>query len=201
MSYPPQPEQPGYGQNGGYPDHPGGYGPPPGGDPNYGPPSGPQPGYGPQAGPQPGYASQSGPQPGYGQGYQQPQYPAPMYGYQQPYGHPGGQYAPSADDRTMALVAHLGGLLTGFLLPLILFLVKKEESPFVRDQAAQAFNFQITMLIGYVISWVLMFVIIGLLTILVVFACAVIFAIIAAVAANKGEWYRYPKALAIPMLQ
>ncbi|GAB3459565.1 hypothetical protein GCM10027570_43800 [Streptomonospora sediminis] len=197
MSYPPQPNQPNGGQ-GDYQNYPGGYGPPPGVDPNYGPQSGPQPGYG------PGYpGQQSGPQPGYGQhpGYgQQPGYPpVPAAGYQQPYGQPGGEYPPNSEERTMALIAHLGGLFTTWLLPLILYLVKKDESPFVRNQAAQAFNFQMTMFIGQVVSWVLMFVIIGIFTWLAVIVVAIIFSIMAAVAANKGEWYKYP--MTIPMLK
>ncbi|MUL40191.1 DUF4870 domain-containing protein [Streptomonospora sp. PA3] len=188
MSYPPQPDQP-YGggqQPGGYPNHPGGYNPPPGYDPNYGPPSGPQPGYGPQSGPQPGYG--------------QPQYPAPVP-YQQGYGQPGGYGAPSSDDRTMGMAAHIGGLFTGFLLPLILYLVKKDESPFIRHQSAQAFNFQVTMAIGYIVSSILMIVIIGIFTLFAVLICSVIFAIMAGVAANKGEWYEYPKWLAFPMMK
>ncbi|GAA4888207.1 DUF4870 domain-containing protein [Streptomonospora salina] len=173
MSYPPQPDEP----YGGQPDHPGGYGPPPGVDPQYGP--------------------QSGPQPGYGQGYPgQPHYPAQMPGYQQP----GGHYPPSSDDRTLALVAHLGGIFTSWILPLILYLVKKDESPYVRHQAAQAFNFQMTMFIAQLVSYILMILIVGFLTIVAVFACAIAFGVIAAVASNKGEWYTYPKMLAIPML-
>ncbi|GAA4933356.1 hypothetical protein GCM10023224_12090 [Streptomonospora halophila] len=202
MSYPPQPDQPhggGQQQPGGYPNYPGGYSPPPGVDPNYGPQSGPQQGYG--TGPQPGYGQQ--PYPG-----GQPQYPAPVQGYQQGYhqqgyqqgyGQPGGQYNPSADERQMALITHLGGLLTTWVLPLIMYFVKKDESPYIRHQAAQAFNFQMTMFIGQLVSYLLMIVIIGFITIFAVIAVAVIFAIIAAVASNKGEWYKYP--MAIPMLK
>lgn len=193
MSYPPQPDQP----YGGQPDYPGGYNPPPGVDPNYGPQSGPQPGYGPQSGYGQGYPGQ--PQPGYGQGYPgQPQPGQPVPAYPQGYGQGGGQYMPSSDDRTLALVAHLGGIFTSWILPLVIYLVKKDESPYVRHQAAQAFNFQMTMFIGQIVSYILMFLIIGFLTIFAVIACAIIFAIIAAVASNKGEWYKYP--MSIPMM-
>ncbi|MFD0773662.1 DUF4870 domain-containing protein [Streptomonospora algeriensis] len=174
MSYPPQPDQPYGGQPDGSPNHPGGYSPPPGANPPYGP--------------------QSGPQPGYGQGYPG----QPMPGYPQGYGQGDGQYMPSSDDRTMALLAHIGGIFTSWVLPLILYLVKKDESPYVRHQAAQAFNFQMTMFIGQLVSYLLMVLIIGFITIFAVVACAIIFAVIAAVASNKGEWYKYP--IAIPML-
>ncbi|WP_046470981.1 DUF4870 domain-containing protein [Allosalinactinospora lopnorensis] len=166
--------------------YPGGYGPPPGGNPGYGSPSGPYPGYGGQ------YPGQYP-----GQGGQMPQPPYQGQYYQQPYTQgPGGPV--SSDDRTMGLIIHLGGFLLGFLLPLVLYLVKKDESPWVRYHAAQAFNFQMTMLIGIIVSSILMVVIIGILLLPVVLIADLVFAILAAVAANRGEWYRYP--VAIPML-
>ncbi|MDA8372188.1 MAG: DUF4870 domain-containing protein [Nocardiopsaceae bacterium] len=180
MSYP----QPPYGGPNDPNQYPGGYSPLPGGDPGYGPPSGQQPAQGWPAAP-------SGPQQPYPGQYQQP-YPG------QQYQQPGGPA--SSDDRTMAMLAHLGGILFGFLAPLIIYFVKKDESPFVRDQAARAFNFQITMTIGHIVSWVLMFVFIGFLTWFAVIILALVYSIMGAVAANKGEWFRYPGWLAIPML-
>ena len=92
----------------------------------------------------------------------------------------------------MAMLAHLLGILTGFLGPLILYLVKKDESPYVRDQAAQALNFQILTFFAYTVSFVLVFVGIGLLLLPLVWVGSLIFHIIAAMAANRGENYRYP---------
>lgn len=192
MSYPngPSPEDP-YSQQGGQPsggypapDQSGGYPPPPQGPPGYG-----------QGGPPPGY-EQGGyppPPPGYDQG---------GYAQQGQYGgyapHPGMQGSsattgqPNQDERTMGLLSHLSGILLGFLGPLIFFLIKKDESPFVRDQAAQALNFQFILLIGYVIAMVLYIIFIGALLQLALWVCAVVFGILGGVAANKGEWYRYP---------
>ncbi|MDS1271176.1 DUF4870 domain-containing protein [Lipingzhangella sp. LS1_29] len=111
-------------------------------------------------------------------------------GYQAGQGHPGGPQ--NSDEPMMGLFCHLGGLLLGFVVPLILYLVKKDESPFIRHHAAEALNFQITVLIGYLVSLVLMLVLIGLLTFFVVLVVDIIFCILAALAANRGEWYRYP---------
>ena len=202
MSYPngPSPEDP-YSQQGGQPS--GGY-PAPGQPGQPGQPGYEQGGYPPPPPGQPGH-SQSGPQPGYEQGG----YPPPPPGYDQggyaqqgQYGgytpHPGmhGSSAttgqPNQDERTMGLLSHLSGILLGFLGPLIFFLIKKDESPFVRDQAAQALNFQFILLIGYVIAMVLYIVFIGALLQLALWVCAVVFGILGGVAANKGEWYRYP---------
>lgn len=134
---------------------------------------------------QQGYGAAPGP------GMPPGQYPQHPGGYQQP--SPYGQQRPGgSDDQTMALIAHLGGLLTGFIAPLIIYLMKKDESAFARHHAVEALNFQITMFIAMMVSAVLMFVIIGLFTMMIVAVVDVVFCVLAAVAANRGEWYRYP---------
>ena len=102
--------------------------------------------------------------------------------------------APAAgpDDNTMAMLAHVLGIFTGFVGPLVLYLVKKDESPFIRSQAAEALNFQITLMISYIGSLILFLVLIGILTFLVTMVLGFIFPIMGAVAANRGENYRYP---------
>ncbi len=101
-----------------------------------------------------------------------------------------------SDERTMGLLAHLLGGITCVVGPLLIWLIKKDESPFVDDQGKEAVNFQITILIGYVIAGALagVFCIGGLLWGVVV-VTSLIFAILGGVAANKGEVYRYPFAL------
>lgn len=101
-------------------------------------------------------------------------------------------YLPTADDQTWGLLAHLSGLIASllgglsFLGPLIVYLVKKDQSPFVADQAKEALNFQIAVLIVFLLSAVTC---IGP---LVVVIGGLVYSIIAAMAANKGEYYRYP---------
>ncbi|MEU7861759.1 DUF4870 domain-containing protein [Nonomuraea sp. NPDC049141] len=199
---PPQPEygaqpgsQPGYGAQPGYGPGPGS-GPAPGYGP--GPGSGPAPGYGPGPGSGPGYGS--GPQGGYA--YGQP--PTPPPGYQQPgYGYAGPQQRPphvpgvygprpGSDDTTMAMLAHLLGLLVSWIGPLIIYLMKRDESPYVRDQSAEALNFQITMFIGYIVAGALSIIIIGIFLFPIIWIVSLIFHIQAALAANRGENYRYP---------
>ena len=50
------------------------------------------------------------------------------------------------DDRTMGLLMHVGGIFTGFILPLVLWLVKKDQSRFLDDQGKEALNFQLNLL-------------------------------------------------------
>ncbi|GAA2854464.1 hypothetical protein GCM10010517_12490 [Streptosporangium fragile] len=138
----------------------------------------------------------AGGQGGQQSGYSQPgQYGQPVsYGYGYGYQAPPGTYGPrpGSDDTTMAMLAHLLGLLTWFVGPLVVYLAKKDDSPYVRDQAAEALNFQLTLMIAYFVSWVLAFVLIGFLLMFVIWLGSIIVMIMAAVAANRGDRYRYP---------
>lgn len=102
---------------------------------------------------------------------------------------------PGTDDRNLAMLAHLLGIVTGFVGALIIWLIKKDQSAFVDEQGKEALNFQITVMIGFVGSWILMFVLIGALLMPLLLVANLVFCILAAVAVSKGEHYRYPVAL------
>ncbi len=102
---------------------------------------------------------------------------------------------PSNDDRNLAMLAHLLGIVSGFVGALIIWLVKKDQSAFVDEQGKEALNFQITVMIGFVGSWILMFVLIGMLLMPLLLIANLVFCILAAVAASKGEHYKYPFAI------
>ena len=97
----------------------------------------------------------------------------------------------------MAMLAHLLGIFTWFIGALIIWLMKKDQSEFINDQAKEALNFQLTIGIGYVAMMVLTCLTLGLAALLwpVIGIVALIFCIIACIAANKGERYRYPFAI------
>jgi len=95
----------------------------------------------------------------------------------------------------IALVGLLGNGI-GFLVgPLVVWLVKKEEDPFIDEQGKEAVNFQITMLIAALISGLLTLVVIGILFLIVVGLLMIIFPIIAATKASEGVHYRYPMSI------
>jgi uncharacterized Tic20 family protein len=96
------------------------------------------------------------------------------------------------EDKTMAIVAHILGIPTGFIGPLIIWLIKKDQSKFVAYHAFQALIFQAAICIGYVIASVLTMVVIGVFLYPVLGIVSIIFGIMAAMAANKGEMYSYP---------
>lgn len=106
---------------------------------------------------------------------------------------------PESDEKTMGLLGHLLGGVTCFVGPLIIWLIKKDESPFIDDQGKEALNFQITIGIAYLVTGILSAIpFIGCLGVLAygaAFIVSVIFAILGGVEANKGVPYRYPFAL------
>jgi uncharacterized Tic20 family protein len=148
----------------------------------------------PQGAPQqpPAYGQTPPPQQAYGQAPQQG-YGQPGPGAPQGYGQQGAPVSPS-DERTWSMIAHIGTIIVGILAPLVTYLIYKDRSQFVKTQSAESLNFQITMLIAYVVSWILTGVTLGLLFFLpaIVWVVNLVFVIMAGVAANKGENYRYP---------
>lgn len=102
---------------------------------------------------------------------------------------------PSADEKNIAVITHLGGTLFSVFPALIVWLLKKEDSPFVGEHAREALNFQISLLIGYVISSILMVILIGFLLAGILWVANIVLCILAAIAASKGEEYRYPFTL------
>lgn len=99
------------------------------------------------------------------------------------------------DEKLWATLVHIGGIFFGFLPALIGYLVLKDRGPFVRAHTATALNFQLTLLIAYVVGVVLSAVGIGVILLLAVWVLNIVFSIIAAVKANRGEWYKYPVAI------
>ena len=100
-----------------------------------------------------------------------------------------------ADEKLWATLVHVGGIFFYFLPALIAYLVLRDRGPFIRGHSATALNFQLTMLIGYFAGIVLSVVFIGFFMLIAVYVLLIIFSIMAAVAANRGEAYTYPLSI------
>ncbi len=100
--------------------------------------------------------------------------------------------APTSDEKTLGILSHILSLVGGFIAPLIIYLIKKDESAYVREQAKESLNFQLTVLICYIISWILIFVLIGILLVVVVGIADLVLIIVATIRASEGKLYRYP---------
>lgn len=102
-----------------------------------------------------------------------------------------------ADDRNLAMMTHLSGILFGFIVPLIVWLINKDNAAkaYLTTESKEALNFQITILIGYVICWILSFILIGLFLLPLLWILNLVFCILAAVAVSNKGTYRYPFAI------
>jgi uncharacterized Tic20 family protein len=132
-----------------------------------------------------------------------PTSPAPVnYGTTPPSGAPF-EPAPHQDSKTMGMLAHLLGIFTGWVGPLIIWLIKREQSPFVNDQGKEALNWQLTIFIPYFVLIVARcflpfgFGCVASILVFAIFIVNLIFSILGAVAASKGLAYRYPFTLGL----
>ena len=108
----------------------------------------------------------------------------------------------TADERTWGMLAHLSafsffiipplGVVVG---PLIVWLIKRDQSAFVADQGKEALNFNISVLIAALACGVLVFILIGILLGVALFIFWLAMTIVAAIKASEGACYRYPFTL------
>ena len=109
---------------------------------------------------------------------------------------------PSEEARKWGMIVHLSALVgllgngIGFLLgPLAVWLMKREEDPFIDANGKEAVNFQITMMLAAVVSAFLIFILVGFLLLAIIGIMAIIFPILAGLKAKEGEVYRYPMTI------
>jgi uncharacterized Tic20 family protein len=141
-----------------------------------------------------------------------PEQPGGPYGHgpggpQQPGGtqYPGGPQYPAGytppqpmspeDQRLWATLTHIGGIFFNFIAPLVAYLVLRDRGGFVREHTRVALNFHITMGIAYVVGSLTSVFGVGVLIVLAAGIVSLIFSIMAAIAANQGQFYRYPLSI------
>ena len=103
--------------------------------------------------------------------------------------------------RRLAMYCHLAGLL-GYLIPfgnvigpLVLWLMKREEHPYIDEQGKEALNFQLSMLAYVLLAFALVLVLVGFLLLPLLALFQIVMTVIAALKAKEGEAYRYPLTL------
>jgi uncharacterized Tic20 family protein len=95
----------------------------------------------------------------------------------------------SSDDKLWALLAHLSYFVLAVFGPLIIWLVKRDESEFVEDQAKEALNFQLAVLIVSLVCAVT----VCLIPVTIVVAIGgIVYSILGGIKAYEGVAYRYP---------
>ena len=105
---------------------------------------------------------------------------------------------PLKNERTWGMLCHVSAFLGTvipfghILAPLIIWLIKKDEMPFVADQGKEVLNFQISITIYMLLSIFLIILLIGIPMIIGLIILSFISPIIGAIKANDGKYYRYP---------
>ena len=109
--------------------------------------------------------------------------------------------AADSNERNLGLVCHLSFFASfivpfaSFIIPLVIWLMKRESSKFLDATGKEVLNFQITLLFAAIACVILSIILIGFLLAIIVAIASIVFAIMGAVAASKGEVYRYPYIL------
>ena len=109
----------------------------------------------------------------------------------------------NSQEKNWAMFCHVAAF-AGFIIPfgnivgpLVIWLIKREEMPFVDDQGRESLNFQISVTIYLFVSALLILVFIGVLLIVALVLFDLIVVIMAIIKSNEGEPYRYPLSLRI----
>lgn len=95
------------------------------------------------------------------------------------------------DSKTIAILIWIGTLIFSFIPSLVILFVKRDD-PYLQDQSKEALNWSITVLIGWIVGYILMFILIGFIVLPLVAICDIVFCIMGAVAASDGKWFRVP---------
>lgn len=106
-------------------------------------------------------------------------------------------FPPTNNERFWATLIHLSAFLSlfiglNFLAPLVLWLLKRDESAFLNEQGKEAINFNLTISLFSVFAIVLTLILIGWLLLWLLSVLWLVLIIVAAVSSNQGKSYRYP---------
>lgn len=121
------------------------------------------------------------------------------------------EYRAQSDDRTIAILTHLSGLVgalvsagwLGFVGPLVVWFLYKDKNVFLRATAAGSFNFNLSMWLLNAAAWICLATLIlfpvAIVLWIVAFVLLVVCHVVAVFRANKGQVYHYP--LQLPVLR
>ena len=99
------------------------------------------------------------------------------------------------EERTWAILAHLLGIASGWLGPLVILLAFRGRGRYLEHQAKESLNFQLTLVLAVLVGVGIAIVTFGfgaLAVVPVLVVAQLLFPILAGVAASRFEWYRYP---------
>jgi len=101
-------------------------------------------------------------------------------------------YVPTQDEKTIALLTHLSFFLFPFIAPLVIYIIKKNESAFIAAHAKEAFNFHVAGAVAFIICFILIFLLIGIPMLVVLGLYGTALTIVGIIRASEGRIYEYP---------
>ena len=116
-----------------------------------------------------------------------PDFSSPILDYDGPE-----EYHPEQDEKNIAMLSHILTFFAGFIAPLVIYLIKKDESDFVRAHAIESLNFQLSITFYILASIPLVFLFVGIFIMMAIGLLALVVVIVATVKASEGKTYRYP---------
>ena len=108
---------------------------------------------------------------------------------------------PTSEERTMAVLSHILCVIGGFLAPLIIYLIKKDESAYIRSHAKESLNFQLTVLLAWIALWIVTMILtfiffffsfLGFPLRVLLMIANLVLVIIATIRASENKIYKYP---------
>jgi uncharacterized Tic20 family protein len=108
---------------------------------------------------------------------------------------------PTSEERTMAVLSHILCVIGGFLAPLIIYLIKKDESAYIRSHAKESLNFQLTVLLAWIALWIVTMILtfiffffsfLGFPLMVLLMIANLVLVIIATIRASENKIYKYP---------
>jgi len=100
-----------------------------------------------------------------------------------------------SDEKLWSALIQLSGLVLNFFGPLVGYLLLRQRGPFVREHSVSALNWQLSVLIYYFVGYILSLVIVGYLILAAAAVLNIVFSIMAAMHAHRGQLYAYPLAI------
>lgn len=96
------------------------------------------------------------------------------------------------NERVFAAAIWVISFFTAFIGPILIWLIKKDDSEFINQHGKEYFNLLISYFIYYVIAAILSLIFIGVFIALILAVLQLVFTIIAAIKAFDGQVYRIP---------
>ena len=100
-----------------------------------------------------------------------------------------------SDEKLWSALIQLGGIFIYFASPLVGYLLLRQRGPFVREHSVAALNWQLSLLLYSFVGSILLFAVVGGIVLFALAVLNIVFSILAAMHAHRGQLYTYPLSI------